>query len=163
MINVWLWVRWYTKKNSEEGSTNETPVRTHTRPLTGQTRPDWDFLPTARERDFTDLKEKKGGQKKLDTMGKYATFQTKYWQNVGRKISQWYKEHFQRKVFIERLRRVDQTLLIKGHCTETIIMCWTLTTNINAYVKDRGFLIRLKEQQPFKKKEKQKVGNYEVV
>lgn len=70
-------------------------------------KPDWDFLPAARERDFTDLKEKKTkGDKKLDIMGKYATFQTKYWQNVGRKISQWYKEHFQRKVFIERLRRV---------------------------------------------------------
>lgn len=151
MINVWLWVRWYTEEKLW-GRKHKRGACANTHSSPDRTDETWLRFLTGGKREglYRSERKKRGGQKKLDTMGKYATFQTKYWQNVGRKISQWYKEHFQRKVFIERLRRVDQTLLIKGHCTETIIMCWTLTTNINAY--DRGFLIRLKGQQPFKKK-----------
>lgn len=55
------------------------------------------------------------------------------------------------------LRRVDQTLLIKGHCTETI-MCRTLTTNINAYVEHRIFFNMPKGAAAFQEEEKKKHG-----
>lgn len=124
----------HTEKENCKGPRAHILTYRRTCPLIGKTRPDWEFLPRGKREGH--YRSERKTNRMLDTMGNMRFFKTKYWQKVGRKISQWYKQHFQRKIIIERLGRVDQTLLRKRHCTETI-MNRALVTNTNAYAKER--------------------------
>lgn len=58
---------------------------------------------------------------------------------------------------------MDQTLLRKGHCTETIIMSRALITNTNAYAKEMKCFNTPEGAAAIQLEKTKNGGNYEVV
>lgn len=120
----WIWVRWYTMKKLW-GSANTWCLHTHTAPLAAETRPDRTL--TRRKRGTLQIWE--GGRKKKSWIRRVnmQPFKPKYWQKVGRKISQEYKEHLERKV--NHWGHQNASSQIQKLCTET--------TKTNAWCEGR--------------------------